>query len=86
MPTSLSGQSFAWGYPLDWNAPASTGGSPITDYVVQARVTGDWFTVDDGVSVATMTDLGPHIGCVYFHVAARSAHGDGPFSPAIRLC
>ena len=85
-PTSLSGQSFAWGYSLAWNAPASTGGSPITDYVVQARVTGDWFTVDEAVSVATRTNLGPHIGCVYFRVAARSARGDGPFSPAIRLC
>jgi hypothetical protein len=85
-PTGLSGQSFAWGYSLDWSAPASTGGSPITDYVVQARVTGDWFTVDEAVSVATWTNLGPHIGCVYFRVAARTARGDGPFGPAIRIC
>ena len=45
---------------LSWTAPASTGGSPITDYVVQERLTGfqtTWQTVLDPISPATTATI-----------------------------
>ncbi len=43
---------------LSWQAPTETGGSPITDYVVEYARRGDsWATFDDGVSTATTVTL-----------------------------
>jgi hypothetical protein len=67
-----------------WSAPSDTGGTPITDYVVQYRSATDptWITLDDGVSpapVARVTGLANGIGFV-FRVAAVNAVGQSEFS------
>ncbi len=72
---------------LTWNAPASTGGSALTDYAIQRSTDGvKWTTVVDGVStarsyvVARLTN-----GTQYrFRVAARNAVGQGPWSTVVR--
>jgi hypothetical protein len=70
---------------LTWNAPA-TGGSPITDYVIQRSINGTtWTTVADGVSTArTYTVTGLTTGVTYrFRVAARNVAGTGPYSTVV---
>lgn len=61
---------------LSWTAPADTGGTPITDYMVQYRSATDptWITFDDGVSTATTaTVTGLRNGIRYrFRVAAAN--------------
>ena len=66
---------------LVWTAPASDGGSPITDYRVQASVDGgaNWYVVSDGVSASTgATILGLTNGTSYvFRVAAITSYNVG---------
>ncbi len=66
---------------IAWTAPAATGGSPITDYLVQFRraSVAAWSTFADGISTATSaTVTGLAGGANYlFRVVARSAVADG---------
>jgi Fibronectin type III domain len=76
-PTNLSGQ-----IRLTWVAPASTGGSALTDYIIQRSPNGTtWTTLSDGISTATgYTATGLANGTrYYFRVFAkeRSRHGPG---------
>lgn len=67
---------------LSWSVP-STGGSPITDYVIQMRTGGAAFTtVADGISTATTYVVtGLVNNTVYdFQVAAANSVGQGLFS------
>lgn len=68
---------------LTWIAPSSSGGSAITDYIIQFSSDGggSWSTFSDGVSVATSaTVTGLVNGTAYlFQVAAVSAAGQGAF-------
>jgi hypothetical protein len=72
---------------LAWNAPASTGGAKVTDYVIQRSTNGaTWTTVRDGVSttrsylVARLTN-----GTQYrFRVAAHNVVGQGSWSTVVR--
>ena len=67
---------------LAWNAPAS-GGSPISDYVIQRSTNGTtWATVADGISTArTYTVTGLSTGVTYrFRVAARNVAGTSSYS------
>jgi hypothetical protein len=68
---------------LSWTAPGN-GGSALTDYTIQYRVSGGggWTTFADGTSTATTaTVTGLTSGTVYdFQVAAVNAVGTGPFS------
>jgi len=69
---------------LSWRAPTTTGGAPVTDYVVQfSRNNGlSWTTFQDGVSSATTATLrGLAFGNRYvFRVAASNFAGQGIFS------
>src|SRR6185437_7540389 len=70
---------------LSWTAP-STGGSAITDYVMQFSSNGGstWLTFSDAVSTATTTTVtGLTNGTAYvFRVAAVNVVGTGAFSAA----
>jgi hypothetical protein len=70
---------------LRWSAPA-TGGSPITDYIVQysANFGGAWSTFVDGVHAAPAATVGGLIiGHQYtFRVIAKNAYGTGRPSPS----
>jgi hypothetical protein len=84
-PTALSGSAGAAQVALTWTAPASDGGSAITDYVVQYRTTagpGTWNTFADGTSTTTSaTVTGLTNGTGYdFQVAAVNSAGQGAYS------
>lgn len=72
--------------PLSWTAPAA-GDQPITDYIVQFRVTGapSWDTFTDGTgntTSTTVTALTASTG-YDFRVAAMSSVGTGPWSDTV---
>ena len=65
---------------VGWTAPASNGGSAVTDYVVEYSTDGSaWTTFADGVSTALSTTVtGLSNGTAYlFRVAAVNARGTG---------
>ena len=68
---------------LTWNSPASTGGSPITDYIIQFAPLNQstWTTFVDGIStVRSATVTGLINGTAYrFRVASKTALGESPF-------
>jgi alpha-tubulin suppressor-like RCC1 family protein len=68
---------------LSWSAPASNGGSSITDYLIEVSTDGvSWTTVNDGTSTLTSAAVsGLTNGAAYrFRVTARTAFGDGAAS------
>jgi len=69
---------------LSWRAPTTTGGAPVTDYIVQlSRNNGrSWTTFHEGVSAATTATLRDlAFGSRYmFRVAAANFAGQGMFS------
>src|SRR5690606_6216392 len=71
---------------LDWQAPVSHGGSPITDYMIQYSVdgSGSWTTFNDGISASTTAVVsGLTNGVAYrFRIAAVNNVGTGAYSPA----
>ncbi len=78
--TNLTGQPGDRRVTLSWVAPGDTGGSPVTDYVVQYRTHAtlqSWQPFTDGVSAATQaTVTGLENGTSYrFRVAAVTAAG-----------
>ena len=83
-PTSVVGTPGNGSVQLSWAAPASNGGSAITNYVVQRSSDGglSWTAVERVASStpsATVTGLTNGIGYV-FRVAASNAVGTGAFS------
>ncbi len=90
-PTVVAGTAGNTTVALTWVAPASTGGSDITDYVVQYSTSSSdsYTTFDDGTSTstsATVTGLTNGIA-YYFKVFATHSAGtlpDSPTSAAIR--
>jgi hypothetical protein len=86
-PTSLTSPSQSSGSVyLTWAAPANDGGSAITDYAVQFKVSGQpdssYATFSDGTSTAlsaTVTGLGNGVGYT-FRVAGVNSVGTGTFS------
>lgn len=81
-PTNLVGTVGTKSVKLSWRAPATAGGRPITDYVVQhSRDNVTWTTFADGRSTATSTTV---TGLAtrtryFFRVAARTAAGQSAF-------
>ncbi|NBX75168.1 MAG: BspA family leucine-rich repeat surface protein, partial [Proteobacteria bacterium] len=83
-PTSVSGTAGNAEVSLSWAAPSDTGGSAITDYIVQYKLSSDstWSTFSDGTSTnttATVTSLTN--GSSYdFQVAAKNTAGTSTFT------
>ena len=85
-PTGVSGTGISSTVSLSWTAPASNGGSAITDYTVQysANSGSTWTTFARAASASTSaTVTGLTRGTAYiFRVAAVNALGNGAFSAA----
>ena len=83
-PTSLGATPGNAQVALSWTAPASSGRTPITDYVIQYEVTGSgsWSVFSDGTSTATSaTVTGLTNGTSYdFEIAAVNSDGTGSYS------
>ena len=77
-----------YGFYLYWDDPVSTGGSPITNFVVQAwdYDYGYWYTVDSWVDPSWNSGYfyDPGYGCGTFRIAAENAVGVGPYSGLVR--
>lgn len=80
-PTGLSATPGDGEVELSWSAPVGDGGSAVTDYVVEYKLTADseWSEFADGVSaVTTATVDGLTNGSSYdFRVSAVNAAGQG---------
>ena len=68
---------------LNWTAPASNGGSPITNYLVEAKLSSGstWYTVAHPASDETAIEIfsGLTDGQTYdFRISAINAQGTGP--------
>ncbi len=81
VPRSMSVETGVDTITLVWDVPSSTGGSDITDYVIEYSVDGsNWLVLEDGVSTATtttVTGLDTNVDHI-FRVAAVNAIGTGP--------
>ncbi|HBU76134.1 MAG: hypothetical protein CL447_01865 [Acidimicrobiaceae bacterium] len=81
VPRSMSVETGIDTITLVWDVPAATGGSDITDYVIEYSVDGsNWLVLEDGVSTATtttVTGLNNNVDHI-FRVAAVNAIGTGP--------
>jgi hypothetical protein len=76
-------------FDLYWGNPVSTGGSPITGFVVQEYDYdyGYWYTIgvaDPSWRFAFVEEYG--YGCGAFRIAALNAVGVGPFSGPVEAC
>jgi surface protein len=70
---------------LSWDTPASNGGSALTDYVVQYKLSsqgdGSYVTFSDGTSTTrTATVTGLSANNYVFRVAAKNVYGTGSYS------
>jgi hypothetical protein len=83
-PTALFATPGDGSVSLTWTAPASNGGSAVTDYSVQYRAVGNsiWLPYNDGVSTTTSATLSGLInGTAYeFIVSAINSVGISPAS------
>jgi len=84
-PTSVTGTAGNAQAALSWAAPASNGGVPIADYIVQfsSDSGSSWTTFADGVSAvtsATVTGLTNGTTYVFRVAAVNSAEVHGDFS------
>lgn len=84
-PTNVAGVAASAQVALTWTAPASNGGSAISDYVIRyatAAAPTSWTTFVDTVSTSTsVTVTGLTNGTAYvFSVAAKNTVGTGSYS------
>ena len=83
-PTSVVGTSANASVSLSWSAPASNGGSTVTDYLIEYASGGAYSTFSDGSNSNTSTTVtGLTNGTAYtFRVSAINAAGTGTASTA----
>ena len=86
-PTNLSATVEDSSIDLSWSAPASDGGSAITDYVVEYKLTsgGTWSVFNDGVGTtpsATVTSLS-NDNSYDFAIIAKNTIGQGATSSPV---
>jgi hypothetical protein len=83
-PTSVTGSAGNAQVTVAWTAPTSTGGDPVSDYIIEysANSGSTWITFADGTSSATsatVTGLTNGTGYI-FRVTARNTAGSGSAS------
>jgi surface protein len=78
-PTALALSPSTGQLLASWTAPATTGGSAITDYVVEVRTSpsGTWTVFADGVSPATITTIGGLTDGATYDVRVRAVNTFG---------
>ena len=80
-PTNLVGSAGHGQVRLTWSAPSSSGGSPVTDYIVQYSTDGgrSWTVYQDGQSANTSTTVSqlPNDVTYVLRVSAVNAAGIG---------
>jgi hypothetical protein len=78
------------GFYFYWGDPVSTGGSSITNFVVQQYDYdyGYWYTYIDWVDPSWNSGFVavPGYGCGTFRMAAENAVGVGPYSAPVEAC
>ena len=88
-PTSLSATGSGTSRTLTWTAPGSTGGSAITDYVVEFKLSSSsiWTVFADATSASTgVTVTGLTSGAVYdFKVTTVNAVGSSGSTSTVNL-
>lgn len=87
--TALSATKPSTTAALTWTAPVSTGGSAITDYIVEYKLSDDslWTTFADGVSTAASASItGLLTGSTYdVQVTPKNIVGTGPSVSTVTL-
>ena len=88
-PSSFFAEADADGFYLEWGTPASTGGSPITGYLIQQYDydAATWETL--GTTPPTWRWVfidQPGEGCGAFRMAAVNAAGRGPLIGPLEVC
>lgn len=89
-PAYFAAQASFEGFDFAWLPPTSTGGSPITNYVIQAwdYDTSTWFDLTPLLN-PTWRDAflpAPGFGCGAFRIAAINAVGRGPYLGPLEVC
>ena len=83
-PTGLTVTEGHHAAKLDWTAPASDGGSAITEYEVGVQVLVSWITYQDRPTGTSFIDAGTLEDATYnYRVRAINANGNGPWSTAV---
>jgi len=82
-PTSLVATPGQSQIALSWTAPASNGGSAVTDYVVQYKLTssGSWLTFADGASTATSATVTGLVNGSSYDVQVLAVNSIGQSAP-----
>ncbi|MFM8283247.1 MAG: fibronectin type III domain-containing protein, partial [Planctomycetaceae bacterium] len=85
-PTALSGTIGDSRVTLSWTAPAATGGSPITDYLVEYRVAAagstSWTPFTRSPSTATSAVITPLVNGVGYVFRVTAINAAGPGTPS----
>ena len=84
-PTGLSVSPSHTANSLQWSAPTSTGGSPVTSYTIyRGTKAGAETLLASGVTTTAYTDATAPAGkASFYRVAALNAAGTGPMSPEV---
>ena len=83
-PTGLTVTEGHHAVKLDWTAPASDGGSAITEYEVGVQVLGSWISYGDRPTGTSFIDAGTlEDGTYNYRVRAINANGNGAWSDVL---
>ncbi len=79
VPTSVSGMSGDEQVSLSWTAPTSDGGSAITDYIIEYKLSSDsvWTTFADGTSSATTASITGLTNDVQYDLRVSAVNSSG---------
>ena len=86
VPTGLAATGLRpHGVSLTWNAPASTGGSPITSYRIYRGTSSGSDVLLTTVTTTSYNDNSTHRGTYYYRVSAVNAYGESVLSVEVQV-